>query len=184
MMLQRRIWRLCAWFVGFGLMLPSHGAAAVPEYELKLALAWKIARFVDWPDEDSNRAFRFCIAGRDPFDDATEQLDGLEIEGRLVSIARIQMHDAGTSDCNVILAVDCRSSCISRLVDELIGRPVLTIGDAQGFAVSGGIVELEQRENRLAFIVNRQASQEAGLIFGSQLLQLATLVQTQTGASQ
>jgi hypothetical protein len=54
--------------------------------------------------------------------------------------------------------------------------PTLTVGDAEGFAQHGGMINFTRRGARLGFAINRGAVSRAGLSLSSQLLKLAELV--------
>jgi hypothetical protein len=53
---------------------------------------------------------------------------------------------------------------------------VLTVGDTEGFAERGGIINLVKDGNRLSFEINPEAAQRAGLVMSSKLLFLGKIV--------
>ena len=53
---------------------------------------------------------------------------------------------------------------------------MLSTGDGEGFAQSGGIVGFTTRDNRVRFEINLARADEARLKISSQLLKLATIV--------
>ena len=68
---------------------------------------------------------------------------------------------------------------LSDIVLHLNGSPVLIIGDSPEFARSGGIIGLENVENRVRFRVNLDAAQRSGLRLSSRILDLATSVHSE-----
>jgi hypothetical protein len=58
------------------------------------------------------------------------------------------------SRCDLIFAAQCEAACVQAMAQRLSGQPVLTIGDTPGFAQAGGIVELQNRDNRVSFVIN------------------------------
>ena len=52
----------------------------------------------------------------------------------------------------------------------------MTVGEAEGFAVKGGIINLTVEGNKVHFEVNRLAADRAGLRISSRLLSLAKIV--------
>jgi len=61
-------------------------------------------------------------------------------------------------------------------VRGLKGSSTLTVGEAEGFAVLGGIINLTVEGNKVHFEVNRLAADRAGLRISSRLLSLAKIV--------
>lgn len=53
---------------------------------------------------------------------------------------------------------------------------VLTVGEADQFAVRGGVITFVKEANRLRFEINVDAAGRAGLRISSRLLQLARVV--------
>src|SRR5262249_35131266 len=62
------------------------------------------------------------------------------------------------------------------------GTPVLTVSDAPGFAVHGGMVGFTTDADRVRFEVNLQHAEKTGLKLSAKLLALARLVQDDPGA--
>ena len=71
-----------------------------------------------------------------------------------------------------------------RIVSGLKGIGTLTVGESEGFAVLGGIINFTVDANKVHFEVNRLAAQRAGLKLSSRLLSIAKLVQEQDQPSK
>ena len=173
----RSLWKRCTFVcLGFVLALPGY-SAAVPEHELKLALTYKLAKFVSWPLEREQAAtFRLCILGEDPFGPALDDLKSLRVKERVIAVEQIAIIDENSARCDLVFVSRSEAERITELLAELDGKPVLTISDLPRFAERGGIVELQNRDNRVGFEINVAAYKRAGLVVSSQLLQLATLI--------
>jgi hypothetical protein len=61
-------------------------------------------------------------------------------------------------------------------LDEFVGQPVLTVGDAPGFARDGGMLGLVQQGSRIVFDANPTAIRVSGLQVSSKVLKLARIV--------
>jgi len=66
---------------------------------------------------------------------------------------------------------------IESVIDAMKGLPILTIGDAPGFAKRGGIINFMLEDNKVRFEVNVEAAKHADLTISSRLLTLARIVQ-------
>jgi hypothetical protein len=53
----------------------------------------------------------------------------------------------------------------------------LTVGEAEGFAISGGVINFYTQNNKLRFEINPDAAERAGLRISSQLLRLSRVTQ-------
>jgi hypothetical protein len=60
------------------------------------------------------------------------------------------------------------------------GLPILTVGEAPGFAEHGGVIRFVLEDNRVRFEVNVAAAHQADLTISSRLLTLARIVQQAT----
>ena len=64
------------------------------------------------------------------------------------------------------------------------GKPVLTVGDSQGFAERGVLINLFEESGYLRFDINMAAVQASPLKFSSRLLRLGRQVQPQQQQEQ
>ena len=60
----------------------------------------------------------------------------------------------------------------------LKGSSVLTVGDAPGFAILGGVINFVLDDNRVRFEINQKAAEAAHLKLSARLLTVAKLVLT------
>jgi hypothetical protein len=69
----------------------------------------------------------------------------------------------------------CRSEekNIRRILDQLRGKPILTISEIPGFIEQGGIIEFKKRTDTVRFGINPAAARDAGLKISSKLLKLS-----------
>jgi len=65
---------------------------------------------------------------------------------------------------------------LQKCLVDLKGRSILTVGEMEGFALRGGMIELFTERNRVRFRVNLVAAKAANLRISSKLLELAEVV--------
>lgn len=164
-------------------MLSPHIGAAAPlaEYEVKAAFIHNIAKFVEWPATSSvSGSARLCVAGKDPFGDALDALQGKPVGAANWEVVRV---DGGRSlkECRVLFIAASERAHLTRILASIEGSPVLTVGDTEGYAGQGVMVNFYLEENRVRFEINRKAAARAGLAISAQLLKLARIV---SGAGQ
>lgn len=161
------------------LMLQGTPAQATgpAEYEVKAAFIHNIARFVEWPaDTQHDGKSRLCILGEDPFGTALDVLQGKAIGELTWEVVQVRA-GASLRRCRVLFVSSSERANLARILAGVEDRGVLTLGDTEGFAALGVMVNFYLEQNRIRFEVNHGAVQRAGLGLSSQLLKLARLVE-------
>lgn len=162
--------------------LASQSRAAPPtEYEMKAVFMYKLASYIRWPQSatlDPHRPFTIGILGKDPFGRAIDDtLSGEAVEGRPVVVRRLSEIDEATR-CDLVFVSSSERSNVRRIIEVLKNTPVLTVGDMDQFAESGGMINLTTDNRRIRFEINVSAIDRVGLKASSQLLTLAKIVDT------
>lgn len=160
------------------LLLLGHTAlAAVPEYEFKAALIFKVGKFVRWPVgafTSSGGTLRLCVVGKDDFGESIDSLAGQRLQGQVIAIARLSDPEQSAADCHIVFISASERGRLAAFLNSIARSPVLTISDIEGFASQGGMVGFATAASKIHFEINTEASKRAGLAIGAQLLQLAT----------
>lgn len=154
------------------------------EYEMKAVFLYNFAKFVEWPAEASGTpdpAFSICVVGTDPFGASLDQaVRGKSISRRSVTLRRVrEAREART--CQIAFISPSERRRLRPILDSLGGSSILTVGDTEGFAEQGGMINFTLEDNRVHFEVNVDAAQRAGLKMSSKLLGLARIVKSKTG---
>jgi hypothetical protein len=169
-----RCW--AALLLGVGLLCLSTGAAAQPplEYQLQAAYVSKFLRFVEWPAGTvEGGVFAVGVVGKADFWEAMRALDGQQFGDSRVAARRIDDPEQ-LSEVHVLVVDPTRSSQLAgRYLRAAQGRPILTVGRADDFASSGGIIQFVLVEETLRFDINTEAADRAGLKISSHLLRSA-----------
>ena len=152
------------------------GAASADEYEIKAAFIYNFTKFVRWPDADEGRPVILGILGKDPFGGAIDRaVSGKHVGTRRIHVVRVAKPE-DASRCDILFVSASEEPNLKRILQGLGTAPVLTIGDTDGFAERGGMINLVTEGNRVRFEINVEAMERAGLRASSQLLRLATIV--------
>jgi hypothetical protein len=125
-------------------------AQTIDEYQLKAAFLYNFAKFVEWPAltfKTDTDPMRICVLGQNPFGGALREA----VAGK---------------------AVLNRSFAFGAL------RPtgILTVGETEGFAAQGGIVNFRLEGGRVRLEINIEAAERAKLRISSKVLSLAQIV--------
>jgi len=170
----------CQGVIRAGLLGAALGLAAqsVPEYQSKLVLMDKLTRFVEWPSAaNPDRAFVLAVLGRSPFGEDLEGYFPLHpLKYRPVTIRYLrQAQELGDIDLLFICASE--RPRLAQELEQVKGRPVLTVADTEGFVQAGVMVGFVHLNGKITFEVNPAAVREAGIRVRPDFLQLAKIVQ-------
>jgi hypothetical protein len=75
--------------------------------------------------------------------------------------------------CHILFVSASEDARLRLTLDALRGSRVLTVGETPSFAKRGGMIEFTEQGNRVRFLVNLSATQDAGLTLSSELLRVA-----------
>jgi hypothetical protein len=188
-MFMRSVTAKLRWLCLAILVVPTLAATAessASEYAVKAAMIYKITKFVSWPEAAFVRAdspLNICMAEDSPFKEAMHSLQGRKVKRHKVEIITFKDFSAVQAQCQVLVVSHKKARQVGAMINGIGDRPILTIGDSEGFAEQGGIIGLEQEQSRVSFAINVDASERVGLQISAQLLQLATIVSTVEGRS-
>jgi len=177
-MRSRSLW--WRWLVGLGLAValgPARlTAQSASEPTLKAAFLYNFAKFAEWPvDAAPADPVTICVLGDAVIADALDEtVKGRTIDGRKVVISRVKPDAFRT--CHVLYLTGLDGKRTQQVLDELKTTPVLTVGDREQFAQSGGVAGLFIEQGRVRFAINVEAALRARLRISSRLLSLAKIV--------
>jgi len=166
-----------------GFLLRGEGYAAErrmsapPEYQVKAAFVYNFIKFVEWPlpGQSGNAAedtVRLCVLGELPDKAAFAALDGQEIAGKRLFLVFLQETEE-SRDCQVLFLPSTVSNKLPEVLEVLQGQPILTIGDTEGYARRGVMINMYLDNKRVRFEINAETSGAAGLRISAKLLSLA-----------
>lgn len=145
------------------------------EYELKAGVLYHIIKYVEWPVASRSNTpptLQIGLLGRIPHAEAIEVLDGKTVQGRRLVVKRLAAEDEARH-CQVLFIGASEKPRLAEIVSGTKSLPILTVGEVEGFAEHGGMVNLVEQQNRIAMEINREVASQAGLSISSQLLKLA-----------
>lgn len=161
----------------FGLLLvllPTLARSAT-EAELRAAVIYNIARFVQWPHPAAGSTnFDICTVGSNAVSEALSALAGKPLNG-LPAIIRTARRDHDLLGCRLLYIAPedtVRMAAISEIITNS-HEATLTVSDAPSFLALGGMVQLVVVGDRQRFRINQDLAEKASLNINAKLLQLA-----------
>jgi YfiR/HmsC-like len=146
------------------------------EYHVKAAFLYHFAQLVEWPANafDGNGSpLLLCTVGDGAFYDELENtIQGKRIGSRPIRIRHIHLSQS-TRGCNMLFVGKGEGGLPFATLRNL---PVLTVGEADDFLSSGGMIRLHLAEDKIRFDINLVAADSSHLRISSRLMLLATSV--------
>jgi hypothetical protein len=162
-----------------GLSVPPAQAQSLSEYQVKAAFIYNFAKFIDWPGATPQGDFVIGILGDDPFRGALQAtVKDRSIDGRPVVVRQVPSADAARS-FQILFVSTSERERLPAILDSLKGSAVLTVGETEGYAKSGVVINFIVEDNRVRFEVNVDAAERANLRISSKMLSLARIVKDQ-----
>jgi hypothetical protein len=170
--------------VTLGLMLALaapmlSGVAAVDtrldEYQVKAAVLYNIAKFVDWPPDafsSPTAPLVMCVLGVDPFGPALDETLKGHLVGKRAVIAR-RIAEV-TTGCHLLFIAASERRRTATILDRMGRTSVLTVGEAEGFAEQGGMIGLVTEGDRVKFEINVEAVDRVKLKLSARLMALSS----------
>ncbi len=169
------------------ILFSTHSAAQMgftiypSENQVKTKYLYNFARFVDWPDSvfpDAQTPITIGVIGKDPFGiDLNKAVEGKRIDDREFQIRRFDCIE-NIAYCHILFVGSCDQMSQHQILDQFIDEPILTVGDANRFALDGGMINFIEVDQNVRFEINHEATKRAGLILSPRILKMAKIVQS------
>jgi YfiR/HmsC-like len=171
-----------AWIAANGVTSVFPQTEQASEYQIKAAFLYNFAKFVEWPPAVSpgaNDPMEICVVGEDPFGNTLNQsIEGKTVSGHKLMIRRLKPAQ-DMKGCQVAFISSSEKSHLPSVLESLKGGGVLTVGETEGFAALGGVINFTMENDKVRFEINLDAAGRAGLKISSKLLLLARIVKEQ-----
>lgn len=165
--------------LAYGLCNPCARAQSPSEHQVKAVFLYNFAKFIDWPSDpspDSRDPVVIGIVGEDPFGNLLERtVKGKTVDRREIVIKRFK-RGQDLRGCHILFVSSSESKHLRAIFESLKGASVLTVGETEGFARLGGVINFTLEDNQVHFEVNVDAAERARLKISSKLLSLAKIV--------
>jgi hypothetical protein len=151
------------------------------EYQIKAAFLFHFAQFVEWPSMDSTNAndpFVIGVLGENPFGGALDEIVKGETIGSHKIIVQYSRRAEDLKNCRIVFVSKSEKARLPRILEELKGKNLLTVGECSGFDQSGGVMNFYIEDDKVHFEINPDAAGREKLKISSQLFRLGKIVET------
>jgi hypothetical protein len=177
---RRTQWALILLLLFCAMLLPGAAAPGPREHDVKSALLFNFTRFVEWPDSafaTESTPVVIGILGRDPFGTILDDIVRDEKCGsRSIKVERYRNVESAR-DCQIVFISESEQADLPRIFRVLKGRPILTVGDVDGFLQKGGMIRfIKDPAGKIHLNINLNAIKAADLTVSAKLLRIAEVV--------
>ncbi|WP_455375889.1 YfiR family protein [Kaarinaea lacus] len=149
------------------------------EHKVKAAYIYKLLKFVEWKNSpqipDSATPINICVLGTGSIMEAIRLLESKQANGRTIHI--LKGNPSGEKlKCHVIFITRGEKHNLEKVLLENYSNNRLTISDMEGFAESGGMIELATIKGKVKLVVNKASIDNSSIRVSSKLLDVAVLI--------
>jgi hypothetical protein len=142
------------------------------EYDVKAVFMANFFKFVEWPSPV--KEYRLCIYGSDPFGQSIRTVEGMKVRGKTLEVRR-PVSLRGLGDCHVLFISSSERRRIRTILDAVKGMDLLTVGDTEGYAREGVMLNFYIEASRVKFEINLNSIRSSRIAVSSQLLKLGRM---------
>lgn len=143
--------------------------------QIKIGYLVNFARYIRWPDRCFNSPESPVIIALDQSHPLANKLENRTVgqtkEGRDI-VFQILSENPLIEHVHVLFFGD-DSSLLAKINKSTIQNPVLTVGDANDFIDTGGVVQLAELDKNIIFYINRERAEDLGLNIHFKVLKMA-----------
>jgi hypothetical protein len=174
------------WFISCLLLPPfvfsqeSDEAVINREYPLKALFIYNFSNYIEWPQKafaDDKSPFVIGVLGTSPIEETLRQIAASKrIGARKISVLNfVSLNDI--QPCQVLFVARSVSAAQQRqVVEAMKNRPVLVVGESDGFAALGGDINFFVQANKIRFEINLAVMRQQELKASSKLLAMAKII--------
>jgi YfiR/HmsC-like len=151
---------------------------APSEGQIKGLLVERFTRFIEWPPGalPEGSPFVVCVLGTGQVADELARMSrGRQFKERRTDVRRLRPQD-DLGRCHLLYIAPSEAPRLRQILAAVANKPVLTIGDTPGFAVSGVPINFYYEGEFVRFEINLSAVGRSKLKFSFKLLRLGRLV--------
>jgi len=160
-------------------------AMSEAEQQVRAQFVYNFANFVDWPDDafaNDAAPIKVCLFGEVDFAPYLYTFSGTLIGDRPLVVQKADEIEQIRAGCHILYVGQDERVRLPTFWKEIQYIYVLSIGDRQGFADKGGIINILRTRDRVQFDVNIENALINGLFLDSDLLALARVIKRNTRA--
>ena len=174
------------WVLAFALMLSmsmvwaaARAQSSEAELQVRAQFVYNFANFVEWPTDAFPKAdtpIKICLFGEIEFAPYLYTFSGTLIGDRELIVQKTKSFEQIREGCHILYVGEDERVRLPTFWKKIQYVYVLSIGERNGFADKGGIINILRTRDRVQFDVNIENAMNNGLFLDSDLLALARII--------
>ncbi|PHI36581.1 hypothetical protein CBQ28_12960 [Pseudoalteromonas sp. GCY] len=156
------------------LLFVSLNTTAKSPDQVRSAFLYQMAKFVEFPDENTKNSIQFCFYSLESGPAAElKSATKLNVRGKpieLVEAKKTWSYRELSSACDITYIDETSENDILSAWTDTIESNMLTVGESIEFLERGGIASLVQEGSKIRLYINKQALEKQYFIVRSRLL--------------
>jgi len=151
--------------------------AQMSESALKAEFLFAFAKYAEWPEDvlSPTAPIVLCVADAEVGTALEGIATGRSVNQHPVIVSRVKLDDS-LRPCILLYAGKFDKRRTVQMATTLGTASVLTVGDAQAFAESGGMIGFFEVDGLMKFAINLDAVERRRIRLSAQLLKIAKIV--------
>jgi YfiR/HmsC-like len=172
-------------------LLPCAGTPAeaqserLSENQIKAGFLFNFTKFVDWPPDafhDPSVPIELGVVGDTPITDLVLEAAASKIvNGRAVTVKKVK-EGQDLRGLHILFVSSAEEKHVTQILERIKGSSVLTVGEADGFAQSGGVINFFVEGNKVRLEINLEAAARSRLKISAKVIAVARLVRGDSAA--
>lgn len=149
------------------------------ELQVRAQFVYNFANFVEWPTDafpNAKTPIKICLFGHIAFAPYLYTFSGTLIGDRELIVQKTDNFDEIRAGCHILYVGEDERVRLPTFWNQIQYIYVLSIGERNGFADKGGIINILRTRDRVQFDVNIENAINNGLFLDSDLLALARII--------
>lgn len=135
---------------------------------IKTGFLYNFFRFIEWPN--AGDSYRLCATTHSGLEAVLTSLDNKLVNNKPIKVL-INVEHQALKNCDLVFIGPNENAPEINAI--LHGLAIVTVSDNHNFIEQGGMIELIEVDNRLAFALNLDTAKTAGVQISAQMLKLA-----------
>lgn len=157
------------------LVCAAEPSRPAPEYDVKAQILRKLLDWLKWPSLEAGRPLVVGVLEPSRFEDYLQkQFEGVTIDGHSVKL-RYLRGLSQIQQCDLLFIPEEAEASLGTILNSLKGKPVILVGDTEGFAQRGVTLNLVIVNQRTRLEVNITTLKNSGVNLSPQVLKGAVI---------
>ncbi len=151
---------------------------SVEKQTILAVLTLNLARYTTWPERVFNQdapVLNLCVIGDNVVQKSFASIGNTPIKDKTLRILN-RSRLRNLTECQLIYVSQLDRNELKKVLLEVKGQPILTVGEGMEFLKARGMVSLEKINEKIQLKINLPIVKRSELVISSRILKLATIV--------